>query len=59
MGMMPYNRRFRLHRKLTATQMSSKSIVRFQPIEEAEVLRFLKQVSADRNTDNLQDHLNL
>ena len=58
MGMMPYNRRFRLHRKLTATQVSNKSIIRFQPIQELEILRFLRQLFADPNSDNLQDRLN-
>lgn len=58
MGMMPYNRKFRLHRKLTATQVSKKSIIRFEPIQERETLRFLKQVLEDSNHDTLQGHLN-
>lgn len=58
MGMMPYNRTFRLHRKLTATQVSNKSIVRFEPIQELEVLRLLKRIHADPNSENLPDHLN-
>ncbi|KXH38769.1 hypothetical protein CNYM01_03503 [Colletotrichum nymphaeae SA-01] len=60
MGMMPYNRKFRLHRKLTATQVSKRSIVRFEPIQERETLRFLKQLYEDsnNNSDTLQGHLN-
>ncbi|KAJ4253329.1 hypothetical protein NW762_010484 [Fusarium torreyae] len=58
MGMMPYNRKFRLHRKLTATQVSTKSILRYEPIQEREILRFLKRIYEDPNSDNLQDHLN-
>ncbi|UQC88663.1 uncharacterized protein CLUP02_14188 [Colletotrichum lupini] len=58
MGMMPYNKNFRLHRKLTATQVSKKSIIRFEPIQERETLRFLKQTYEDSNSDTLQGHLN-
>ncbi|KAM0198402.1 hypothetical protein ACHAPI_003925 [Fusarium lateritium] len=58
MGMMPYDRTFRLHRKLTATQVSSKSIVRFEPIQELEILRLLKRIHADPKSENLPDHLN-
>lgn len=60
MGMMPYDRKFRLHRKLTATQVSKRSIVRFEPIQERETLRFLKQIYEDSNSnsDTLQGHLN-
>ncbi|KAI3539469.1 hypothetical protein CSPX01_08915 [Colletotrichum filicis] len=58
MGMMPYNKKFRLHRKLTATQVSKKSIIRFEPIQERETLRFLKQIYEDSNSDTLQGHLN-
>ncbi|KAF5660152.1 hypothetical protein FHETE_9125 [Fusarium heterosporum] len=58
MGMMPYDRTFRLHRKLTATQVSNKSITRFEPIQELEILRLLKRIYADPNSENLPDHLN-
>ncbi|KAM0289033.1 hypothetical protein ACHAO9_006542 [Fusarium lateritium] len=58
MGMMPYDRTFRLHRKLTATQVSSKSIVRFEPIQELEILRLLKRIQTDPKSENLPDHLN-
>ncbi|KAF5011718.1 hypothetical protein FDECE_2178 [Fusarium decemcellulare] len=58
MGMMPYHRKFRMHRKLTATQVSQKSVVRFEPIQELEILRFLKRIFAECDSDNLQDHLN-
>ncbi|KAF4446721.1 hypothetical protein F53441_9654 [Fusarium austroafricanum] len=58
MGMMPYDRTFRMHRKLTATQVSNKSIVRFEPIQEMEILRLLKRLHDDSNSSNLPDHLN-
>jgi hypothetical protein len=60
MGLMPYNRTFRMHRKLTATQVSSKSITRFEPIQELEILRLLKRIYQDQdpNSQNLPDHLN-
>lgn len=57
--MMPYNRKFRLHRKLTATQVSKKSVTRFEPIQELEVLRSLKRLFADPDPENLQNHLSL
>ncbi|WXC45694.1 hypothetical protein QX201_005393 [Fusarium graminearum] len=58
MGMMPYDRTFRLHRKLTATQVSGKSIGRFEPIQELEISRLLKRIYNDHNSDNLPEHLN-
>ncbi|GKU21664.1 unnamed protein product [Fusarium langsethiae] len=58
MGMMPYDRTFRLHRKLTATQVSSKSIGRFEPIQELEISRLLKRIYKDHNSNNLPEHLN-
>ncbi|KAJ4128066.1 hypothetical protein NW768_008350 [Fusarium equiseti] len=58
MGMMPYDRTFRLHRKLTATQVSSKSIGRFEPIQELEILRLLKRIYQDPDSKNLPEHLN-
>jgi hypothetical protein len=58
MGMMPYNRTFRLHRKLTATQVSSRSISRFEPIQEFEISRLLKRIYKDSNRENLPEHLN-
>ncbi|PNP78879.1 hypothetical protein FNYG_07744 [Fusarium nygamai] len=58
MGLMPYNRTFRMHRKLTATQVSPKSITRFEPIQELEILRQLKRFHQDPNSQNLPDHLN-
>ncbi|KAF5660260.1 oxidoreductase [Fusarium circinatum] len=58
MGLMPYNRTFRMHRKLTATQVSPKSITRFEPIQELEILRLLKRLHQDPNSQNLPDHLN-
>ncbi|EXM21025.1 Cytochrome P450 [Fusarium oxysporum f. sp. vasinfectum] len=60
MGLMPYNRTFRMHRKLTATQVSSKSITRFEPIQELEILRLLKRIYQDQdpNSQSLPDHLN-
>lgn len=58
MGMMPYNQKFRLHRKLTATQVSQRAIVRFQPIQELEVLQFLKRMFANYDGNSLQHSLN-
>lgn len=58
MGLMPYNRTFRMHRKLTATQVSPKSITRFEPIQELEILRLLKKLHRDPSSQNLADHLN-
>ena len=58
MGMMPYDRTFKLHRKLTATQVSSKSIGRFEPIQELEILRLLKRIYQDTDSKNLPEHLN-
>ncbi|KAL9567214.1 hypothetical protein ACKAV7_008644 [Fusarium commune] len=58
MGLMPYNRTFRMHRKLTATQVSVKSITRFEPIQELEILRLLRRIHQDPNSQNLPDHLN-
>ncbi|RBR11122.1 hypothetical protein FVER53590_13148 [Fusarium verticillioides] len=58
MGLMPYNRTFRMHRKLTATQVSPKSITRFEPIQELEILRLLKRLHQDPNSQKLPDHLN-
>ncbi|KAG4271308.1 hypothetical protein FPRO04_11070 [Fusarium proliferatum] len=58
MGLMPYNRTFRTHRKLTATQVSPKSITRFEPIQELEILKLLKRLHQDPNSENLPDHLN-
>ena len=58
MGMMPYDRTFKLHRKLTATQVSSKSIGRFEPIQELEILRLLKRIYQDPDSKNLSEHLN-
>ncbi|KAG8671934.1 hypothetical protein FPOAC1_005192 [Fusarium poae] len=58
MGMMPFDRTFRLHRKLTATQVSSKSIGRFEPIQELEISRLLQRIHKDHNSDNLPEHLN-
>ncbi|KAF5710714.1 oxidoreductase [Fusarium mundagurra] len=58
MGLMPYNRTFRMHRKLTATQVSPKSITRFEPIQELEILRLLKKLHQDPNSQDLPDHLN-
>ena len=58
MGMMPYDRTFKLHRKLTATQVSSKSIGRFEPIQELEILRLLKRIYQDPDSQNLPEHLN-
>ncbi|KAF4334154.1 oxidoreductase [Fusarium beomiforme] len=57
MGMMQYNRTFRMHRKLTATQVSAKSISRFEPIQEQEVLRLLKRIHEHPNSQNLPDYL--
>ncbi|KAF4955409.1 hypothetical protein FGADI_4589 [Fusarium gaditjirri] len=58
MGLMPYNRTFRMHRKLTATQVSPKSIARFEHIQELEILLLLKRIHQDPNSQNLLDHLN-
>ncbi|KAF5586798.1 oxidoreductase [Fusarium subglutinans] len=58
MGLMPYNRNFRMHRKLTATQVSPKSITRFETIQELEILRLLKRLHQDPSSQNLPDHLN-
>lgn len=58
MGLMPYDRTFRMHRKLTATQVSPKSITRFEPIQELEILKLLKKLHQDCNSQNLPDHLN-
>ncbi|KAF5228903.1 hypothetical protein FAUST_10751 [Fusarium austroamericanum] len=58
MGMMPYDRTFRLHRKLTATQVSGKSIGKFEPIQELEISRLLKRIYNDHNSENLPEHLN-
>lgn len=58
MGMMPYNRTFRLHRKLTATQVSSKSIGRFEHIQEQEIVRLLRRLYNDPDSKGLPEHLN-
>ncbi|KAF5695562.1 oxidoreductase [Fusarium denticulatum] len=58
MGLMPYNRTFRMHRKLTATQVSPKSITRFESIQELEILHLLKKLHQEPNSQNLPDHLN-
>ncbi|KAF5721646.1 oxidoreductase [Fusarium globosum] len=58
MGLMTYNRTFRMHRKLTATQVSSKSITRFEPIQELEILKLLKKLYQDPTSQNLPDYLN-
>ncbi|KAF4490449.1 O-methylsterigmatocystin oxidoreductase [Fusarium agapanthi] len=58
MGLMPYIRKVRMHRELTATQVSPKSITRFEPIQELEILRLLKRLHQDPNSQNLPDHLN-
>ncbi|KAF4422100.1 O-methylsterigmatocystin oxidoreductase [Fusarium acutatum] len=58
MGLMPYNRTFRMHRKLTATQVSPKSITRFEAIQEQEIVRLLKKLHQDPDSHNLPDHLN-
>lgn len=47
-----------MHRKLTATQVSPKSITRFEPIQELEILRLLKRLHQDPNSQKLPDHLN-
>ncbi|SCO50103.1 related to O-methylsterigmatocystin oxidoreductase [Fusarium fujikuroi] len=58
MGLMPYNQTFRTHRKLTATQVSPKSITRFESIQELEILKLLKRLHQDCNSQNIPDHLN-
>ncbi|KEY75191.1 hypothetical protein S7711_01632 [Stachybotrys chartarum IBT 7711] len=55
MVMMPYDREYRLQRKMAATQVGNKSIIRFEPVQEFEVLRFLKRVHVD--PANLRHHL--
>lgn len=55
MVMMPYDREHRLQRKIAATQVGNKSILRFEPVQEFEVLRFLKRVYVD--PANLRHHL--
>ncbi|KAH9902324.1 cytochrome P450 [Xylariomycetidae sp. FL2044] len=57
MGMMPYGPRFRLRRKLTETQVSRRSIKRFEPVQEVEVLRFLRRLVA--TPDKVERHLDL